>query len=75
VNGSEQTLPIGKLAVTDPQGPMNPIQATGSACTGCHVTMPTVAHVAANTNTFGESCTVCHSSTAAFAVGQVHAMY
>jgi OmcA/MtrC family decaheme c-type cytochrome len=74
-NGSEQNLPEGKLAVTDPQGPINPIQATGSACTGCHLTMPTAAHVAANTNTFGESCSVCHGSTAQFAVGQVHAMY
>ena len=75
VNGSEQNLPEGKNAVTDPQGPINPIQATGSACTGCHVTLATASHVLVNTTSLGESCSVCHGSGAAFAVGQVHAQY
>lgn len=75
VNASEQTLPIGKNAVVDPQGPINPIQAIGSACTGCHTSLPTASHVLANTTPLGESCPVCHASGAAFSVGQVHAQY
>ena len=66
VNGSEQNLPTGLNAVIDPQGPINPIQPVASACTGCHVTFPTASHALANTTTLGESCTVCHSSGAAF---------
>lgn len=75
VNGSELNLPIGKNQVTDPQGPINPIQATSSACTGCHMQLTTASHTLANTTTLGESCTVCHASGAAFAVDQVHAQY
>jgi len=75
VNGSEQNLPIGMNQVTDPQGPINPVQATGSACTGCHMQLSTASHVLANTTSLGESCTVCHASGAQFAVGQVHAQY
>ena len=75
VNGSEQVLPDGKNAVTDPQGPINPIQPVASACTGCHVTIPTAVHALTNTTSLGEACTVCHSSSSAFSVGQVHAQY
>jgi OmcA/MtrC family decaheme c-type cytochrome len=75
VNGSEQNLPVGMNQVVDPQGPINPIQATSSACTGCHVTIATASHTLANTTSLGESCQTCHSIGAAFAVGQVHAQY
>jgi OmcA/MtrC family decaheme c-type cytochrome len=75
VNSSEQNLPIGLNAVTDPQGPINPVQAVASACSGCHVDLPTASHFLSNTTTLGESCTVCHSSGAAFAVDMVHAQY
>jgi len=75
VNGSEQNLPLGKNAVTDPQGPINPIPAIASACTGCHVQIPTASHTLANTSALGESCTVCHSSGDSFSVGKVHAQY
>ena len=75
VNGSEQNLPTGLNAVTDPQGPISTIQPVSSACTGCHVKLTTASHTLANTTTLGESCTVCHSSNAAFSVGQVHAQY
>ena len=51
VNGSEQNLPFGLNPVVDPQGPINPIQAIASACTGCHVDLPTAAHVLSNTDT------------------------
>jgi OmcA/MtrC family decaheme c-type cytochrome len=75
VNGSEQNLPAGKNPVTDPQGPINPIQAISSACTGCHVTISTASHTLANTTSLGEACQTCHSTGAAFAVGEVHAQY
>jgi OmcA/MtrC family decaheme c-type cytochrome len=75
VNSSEQTLPIGKNQVIDPQGPINPVQAVASACSGCHVDLPSASHFLANTTTLGESCTVCHSAGAAYAVDQVHAQY
>ena len=75
VNGTntEENLPIGLNAVVDPQGWINPIQATSSACSGCHVSKAESAHFAANTDpTLGESCSVCHASGAQFAVDAVH---
>ncbi len=78
INSSEQNdLPLmsGLNPVIDPQGPINPIQPISSACTGCHVDLPTASHALANTTSLGESCVVCHSSGAAFAVDQVHAQY
>lgn len=74
VNGSEQNLPIGMNAVTDPQGMLTPSPTTTSACTACHLTDAAVAHARANTSPkFGESCDVCHGSAGAFAATQVHA--
>jgi OmcA/MtrC family decaheme c-type cytochrome len=75
VNGSEQNLPTGMNAVVDPQGPINPVQAVTSACTGCHASISAASHALANTTSLGESCETCHSSGAAFSVGQVHAQY
>ncbi len=77
VNSSEQNdLALAGLnAVTDPQGPINPIQAFSSACTGCHVDIPTAAHTLSNTTSLGEACAVCHGTGAAYAVDQVHAQY
>jgi OmcA/MtrC family decaheme c-type cytochrome len=74
-NGSEQTLPLGKNQATDPQGPINPVQAITSACTGCHADTPSAAHALANTDSLGESCTVCHRAGAQFSVGSMHAQY
>jgi OmcA/MtrC family decaheme c-type cytochrome len=74
VNSSEQTS-LGIYAVVDPQGPINPVQPNTSACTGCHLDISTASHALANTTSLGESCTVCHSNTSAFAVSQVHAQY
>ncbi len=62
VNSSEMNLPTGKNAVVDPQGPYTPIQAVASACTGCHVDIPTAVHALTNTTQLGEACAVCHSS-------------
>jgi OmcA/MtrC family decaheme c-type cytochrome len=75
VNSSEQNLPTGLHTVTDPQGPINPIQPVASACTGCHVTLPAASHALSNTNQLGESCAVCHNSGAAYAVDKMHAQY
>ncbi len=77
VNSTEQSdlVLTGLNAVTDPQGPINPIQAIGSACTGCHVDLPTASHVLSNTTSLGEACNVCHGTGAAYAVDQVHAQY
>lgn len=75
VNSSQLNLPLGLNPVVDPQGPINPIQPIASACTGCHVDIPTASHALSNTSTLGESCTVCHSSGAEFAVDKVHAQY
>ncbi len=72
VNGSEQNLPIGLNQVVDPQGWINPIQATASACSGCHAAKDASAHFASNTSTLGEACTVCHAAGAQFAVDAMH---
>ncbi|MBZ5636349.1 MAG: OmcA/MtrC family decaheme c-type cytochrome [Acidobacteriia bacterium] len=73
VNDSELNLPLGLNPVVDPQGPINPILPIASACTGCHVDIPTASHALSNTSMLGESCTVCHRSGAEFAVDKVHA--
>jgi OmcA/MtrC family decaheme c-type cytochrome len=77
VNGAEQNdLSLsGLLPVTDPQGPINPVQPFTSACTGCHVDIPSASHALSNTSVLGEACNVCHGSGAAYAVDQVHAQY
>jgi len=77
VNSSEQTaLTRGPIhLVLDPQGPINPVQPLTSACTGCHVDLPAASHALANTTSIGEACAVCHGSSAAYAVDQVHAQY
>jgi OmcA/MtrC family decaheme c-type cytochrome len=72
VNGSEQVLPVGLNQVVDPQGWINPVQATASACSGCHVSKAEASHFLANTDSLGESCTVCHAAGAAYAVDAVH---
>jgi len=73
VNNSEQP-PIGAtLAVTDPRGPINPIQPISSACTGCHTDIPSASHALSNTTILGEACAACHSANAEFSVPKVHA--
>jgi OmcA/MtrC family decaheme c-type cytochrome len=77
VNSSEQNdLSLtGLNPVTDPQGLINPVQPVSSACSGCHVDLPTASHFLANTTTLGESCAVCHGTNGAFTVDSVHANY
>jgi len=73
-SGTENTLPVGKLAVTDPQGLLTPSPATTSACTSCHLDVSTFAHAQSNTDPrFGESCSVCHGASGDFSASQVHA--
>jgi len=71
--GSEQKLPIGLNAVTDPQGWINPVQPASSACSGCHVSKPEASHFLGNTTSLGEACNVCHAAGAQFAVDAEHA--
>jgi len=74
VNNSEANFPIGKNAVADTQGKLNPAPATTSACTACHQNTSALAHSVAQTDPkFGESCDVCHASGAAYDVQKVHA--
>ena len=74
VNKSEANFPIGKNAVADTQGKLNPAPATTSACTACHQNTSALAHSVAQTDPkFGESCDVCHASGAAYDVQKVHA--
>ena len=75
VNGSEANLPIGLNAAVNPQGWINPEQATATACSGCHVAQDTASHFLAMTTSLGESCTVCHQPGAAYDVDLVHAQY
>ena len=77
VNSSQLTAltQTGLNPVTDPQGPINPVQPISSACSGCHVDLASASHFLANTSAIGEACSVCHASGAAYAVDQVHAQY
>jgi OmcA/MtrC family decaheme c-type cytochrome len=77
VNSSEQDdLSLtGLHAVTDPQGLINPVQPIASACSGCHVDLPTASHFLSNTSTLGESCAVCHGTGGAFTVDSMHAQF
>ena len=72
VNDSQST-PAGINDVLDPQGYIHPVKPVTSACLGCHTTAPAASHALANTTPIGESCAVCHSSGAAFAVDKSHA--
>lgn len=77
VNSTEQNdLSLSNLnPVTDPQGPINPVQPFTSACTGCHMDTSTAAHALSNTTTLGEACVICHGTGGAYAVDQEHAQY
>jgi OmcA/MtrC family decaheme c-type cytochrome len=81
VNSSEQKLPLGLNATTNPQAYISPASAITAACTGCHADQPSSAHALSNTDSLGEACTVCHTSTATngitppFAVSTAHAQY
>ena len=65
----------GLHVVTDPQGLINPVQPFSSACSGCHVDIPSASHFLSNSNSLGESCAVCHGTGGAFSVDSVHAQF
>ena len=74
VSGSEQNLPAGLNPVTNPQYWINPtVQPVSGACGGCHASKPEASHFLANTDSLGESCSVCHAAGAQFAVDAMHA--
>jgi OmcA/MtrC family decaheme c-type cytochrome len=80
VNSTEQNdLPLmaNLNQVVDPQGYINPVGPISSACSGCHVSKEEASHFLENggslaTDPLGESCGVCHSAGAQFAVDAVH---
>ena len=74
VNNSEQ-LPLkdNLLAMKDPRGVVNPVMPTAAACRGCHDSLATASHTISNTNSIGESCSVCHGTTSDFSINKVHA--
>jgi len=70
---TEENLPLGLNAVTNPQYYINPtVQPIAWACAGCHAAKDAAAHFLANTDSLGESCTVCHVAPAQFDVDAVH---
>jgi OmcA/MtrC family decaheme c-type cytochrome len=78
INSTEQNdlaLMGGLHSVIDPQGFINPIQPISSACSGCHVDLPTASHMLSNTTVLGEACVVCHGPGTVEAVDQLHAQY
>jgi len=74
VNNSQQ-LPLdsGLLNVQDPRGYISPAGPVTAACTSCHTTLEAASHADINTGRLGESCTVCHGTSADFSVDKVHA--
>ena len=66
-------LPEGVIPTITPRDFYTPMQPTAAACLGCHDSKAAAAHAFLSTTTFGESCEVCHSNDAEFAVDKVHA--
>jgi OmcA/MtrC family decaheme c-type cytochrome len=62
----------GRLPTITPRSLIDPTPPISAACTGCHDSQATLAHVALNTTTFGEACAVCHGEGRDFAVSTVH---
>ena len=72
--GTEAVFPIGMNIVKNPGSLMDPAPATTAACSSCHVTRSSLAHMSANTDAkFGESCDTCHDANAKFSVLKLHA--
>ena len=74
VNGSEN-LPLkdGLLTVKNPRGFIDPQGPETTACLGCHTSIDAASHALANTSSLGESCAVCHGSSAEYSVARAHA--
>lgn len=70
---SEANFPNGLQNVVTPQGYESPTPPVKAACMTCHATKVEFSHAVANTTGFGESCSDCHASGAAFDVDVVHA--
>jgi OmcA/MtrC family decaheme c-type cytochrome len=67
-------LPAGLIKeVQDPRGWLNPVGPASAACLSCHSGIEAASHALINTSRLGESCSVCHGPTSAYAVDKVHA--
>ena len=73
-NGSENPsdAQLNESPVATPQYPLNPMQPTTTACYGCHDAKSMLSHALTNTTQLGESCSVCHSTSADFSPTKVH---
>jgi len=74
VNSSERLpLAAGHAKVNDPSAYFSPMGPATAACLSCHVSVDAASHALINTSSLGESCSVCHGSSAEFSVSRVHA--
>ncbi len=75
VNGSQNLpLPAERAQVNTPRDAPTTKGPQAAACLACHASQAAASHAVANTTQLGESCGVCHSTGADFAVGKVHAL-
>jgi len=65
--------PKGALPTVAPRDYINPMQPMMAACLSCHSSQEAASHALINTSPLGESCTVCHGSSAQFSVDKSHA--
>ncbi len=73
-NTYQVPLPDGVLPTVTPRGYMNPTQPIAAACLGCHDKKSAAAHASIMTSpALGESCDVCHGTSADFSLDKVHA--
>jgi len=73
-NSYRLPLPAGLIKeVQDPRGWLNPVGPASAACLSCHSGIEAASHALINTSRLGESCSVCHGPTSAYAVDKVHA--
>ena len=70
---NELPLPSNRMAVTNPNGVMNPVRPMTAACTACHDSDSALAHATENTSEAGERCGTCHGKEGEQAVSRVHA--
>jgi OmcA/MtrC family decaheme c-type cytochrome len=65
--------PKGSLPTVAPGDFINPMLPATAACLSCHSSQEAASHALVNTSTLGESCTVCHGTSAQFSVDKSHA--
>lgn len=73
VNNSYRVESVGATAMVASPGSFTPTTPPiSAACQGCHDDRSTAVHAMINSNSYGESCVVCHGQNAQFSVDKVH---